>query len=145
MMRCCATECRRSACCAKRCSRTGRRGMKCSERLSIMKALCQQWPVLMAGAFMLAGSLNTPGAEDEPVTPTPSVTAPRMDYGSMLTYTVGLPSAAGKTNENLALKGVCIRLGGSNEAAVCFDTDLLHYYAGWTGGFLDISKTHLTS
>src|SRR6266567_3455016 len=69
----------------------------------------------------------------------------RMDYGSLLTYTVGLPSTPGKTNANLALKGVCIRLGGSNEAAVCFDTDLLRYYAGWTGGFLDLSKTHLTS
>ncbi len=68
-----------------------------------------------------------------------------MDYGSLLTYTVGLPSTPGKTNANLALKGVCIRLGGSNEAAVCFDADLLRYYAGWTGGFLDLSKTHLTS
>ena len=68
-----------------------------------------------------------------------------MDYGSMLTYTVGQPVAPGKTNENLALKGICIRLGSSNEAAICFDTDLLRYYAGWTGGFLDISKTHLTS
>lgn len=63
----------------------------------------------------------------------------------MLTYTVGLPVAPGKTNENLALKGICVRLGSSNEAAICFDTDLLRYYAGWTGGFLDISKTHLTS
>jgi hypothetical protein len=110
-----------------------------------MKTLCHQWPPLVAGVFILAGTLNVPGADDEPVFAAPSVTAPRMDYGSMLTYTVGLPSAPGKTNENLALKGVCIRLGDSNEAAVCFDTDLLRYYAGWTGGFLDISKTHLTT
>ncbi|HEU0009856.1 MAG TPA: DUF6797 domain-containing protein [Verrucomicrobiae bacterium] len=68
-----------------------------------------------------------------------------MDYSSMLTYTVGLRDAPGKSNANLALKGVCIRLGPSNAAAVCFDTDLLRYYAGWTGGFLDLSKTHLTS
>ena len=103
------------------------------------------WLALVAGTFMLAGIPNLPGAEDESVALSPSVAAPRMDYGSMLTYTVGLPTAPEKTNENLALKGVCIRLGGSNEAAVCFDTDLLRYYAGWTGGFLDISKTHLTS
>ena len=76
--------------------------MKCSERLSIMKALCQPWPALMACVFMLAGTLNLSGAEDEPVTLAPSVTAPRMDYGSMLTYTVGLPATPGKTNENLA-------------------------------------------
>jgi len=68
-----------------------------------------------------------------------------MDYGSMLTYTVGLRETPGKTNANLALKGVCIRLGPSNAAAICFDTDLLRYYAGWTGGFLDLSKTHLTT
>jgi hypothetical protein len=100
------------------------------------------WP---AGVILLAGLLNLPGAEEEPVAPAQSIAAPRMDYGSMLTYTVGLPTPPGKTNENLALKGICIRLGASNEAAVCFDTDLLRYYAGWTGGFLDVSKTHLTS
>lgn len=104
----------------------------------------RQWLVLAAGFLVLTGP-NVPGAEDEPVALTPSIAAPRMDYGSMLTYTVDLPPVPGKTNENLALKGVCIRLGGSNEAAVCFDTDLLRYYAGWTGGFLDVSKTHLTS
>jgi hypothetical protein len=85
------------------------------------------------------------GADDEPATAVPAVPVPRMDYGSMLTYTVGVPSAPGKTNANLALKGLCVRLGGSNAAAICFDTDLLRYYAGWTGGFLDLSKTHLTS
>ncbi len=68
-----------------------------------------------------------------------------MDYGSMLTYTVGLPLPPGKTNANLALKGICIRLDGQPEANVCFDTDLLRYYAGWTAGFLDLSRTHLTS
>src|SRR5262245_39010317 len=80
--------------------------------------------------------------------PGPVPTAPRreaMEYGSMLTYTVGLKQTTGKTNANIALKGVCLRLGSSNEASVCFDTDLLRYYAGWTGGFLDLSKTHLTT
>ena len=85
------------------------------------------------------------GADDGSTEVSASIKAPRMDYGSMLTYTVGLPSASGTTNANLALKGICIRLGGSHEAAVCFDTDLLRYYAGWTGGFLDVSRTHLTS
>src|SRR5262245_18690707 len=68
-----------------------------------------------------------------------------MDYGSILTYTVGLPSAPGHSNDNLALKGVCLRVGEGGQGAVCFDTDLLRYYAGWTGGFLDLSRTHLTS
>jgi glucose/arabinose dehydrogenase len=75
----------------------------------------------------------------------PGSTSPRMDYGSMLTYTVGFPGPDKETNTNLALKGICIRLGETQEATVCFDTDLLRYYAGWTGGFLDLSRTHLTS
>ncbi|HYV31967.1 MAG TPA: DUF6797 domain-containing protein, partial [Candidatus Binatia bacterium] len=96
----------------------------------------------------LCSSLVAATAEDPDSAPVPRPTSSasaRMDYGSMLTYTVGLPPVPGKTNANLALKGICIRLGASNEAAVCFDTDLLRYYAGWTGGFLDLSKTHLTS
>jgi hypothetical protein len=71
-----------------------------------------------------------------------------MDYGSMLTYTVGPPGQGTDTNVDLALKGVCIRLGAANDknaGAICFDTDLLRYYAGWTGGFLNLSRTHLTS
>jgi hypothetical protein len=99
-----------------------------------------------AVVLFFPGLLEALGAEEEPGTfKIPAASVPRMDYGSMLTYTVGLPSVPGRTNENLALKGICIRLGGSKEAAVCFDTDLLRYYAGWTGGFLDISNTHLTS
>ena len=88
------------------------------------------------------GSL--PGAEDHSVA-RPGSPAIRMDYGSMLTYTVGFPEGTNETNANLALKGICIQLGEANQTAVCFDTDLLRYYAGWTGGFLDLSKTHLTS
>ena len=36
--------------------------------------------------------------------------------------------------KNDANKGVAIRLG--NDAALCFDTDLLRVAAGWTGGFI---------
>src|SRR5262245_21947087 len=117
--------------------------MKCFEVLSAMKARVRLWLFLPMIIFLSAGT-NLLAAEEDPSVPSSPVSAPRMDYGSMLTYTVGLPVSPGKTNENLALKGICVRLGGSNEAAVCFDTDLLRYYAGWTGGFLDISKTHLT-
>jgi len=69
---------------------------------------------------------------------------PDMDYGSMLTYTVGLPEVPGRTNANLALKGVCVRLANAPDSTICFDTDLLRYYAGWSGGWLDLSRTHLT-
>ena len=32
-----------------------------------------------------------------------------------------------------------------SDAAICFDTERLRYAAGWTNGFLDISRTHLNS
>ena len=37
--------------------------------------------------------------------------------------------------DNVAMKGLAVRLG--NDAAVLFDTDLLRFAAGWTGGFID--------
>jgi hypothetical protein len=37
--------------------------------------------------------------------------------------------------DNVAMKGLAIRVG--NDAAMLFDTDLLRFAAGWTGGFID--------
>ena len=36
-------------------------------------------------------------------------------------------------------KGIAIRVGKENAATVCFDTDLLRYSAGWSGGFLEMN------
>lgn len=69
----------------------------------------------------------------------------RMDYGPVLGYTINCRNFGDSRPDNLALKGLAIRLGTSNEATVCFDTELLRYGAGWSGGFLDISRTHLDS
>jgi hypothetical protein len=69
----------------------------------------------------------------------------RMDYGPALAYTINCRNFNDHRPDNLALKGLAIRLGSSNEATVCFDTELLRYGAGWTNGFLDISHTHLDS
>lgn len=41
----------------------------------------------------------------------------------------------------LVLKALCIRLTTTN--GVCFDTEALRYISGWSGGFLDISKTSI--
>lgn len=41
----------------------------------------------------------------------------------------------------LAAKGITIRVG--KDACVCFDTDMVRMAAGWTGGFLELSKTNL--
>lgn len=69
-----------------------------------------------------------------------------MDYGpyltSSLTSTPVVPSDL-KSQAVLAHKSLNIKVG--NGASVSFDTDTLRYAAGWTGEFLDLSKTHLTT
>lgn len=96
------------------------------------------------------GLLRGAAVDPDELAPTGVLRKVAMQYGSVLTYTVGLPEAQDvrvPNLTNLALKGMCIRLGDPDqpEATVCFDTDLLRYYAGWTGGWLDLSRTHLTS
>lgn len=62
-----------------------------------------------------------------------------MDYAPAFAYTVQA------TNETVT-KGITVRMrAGTNVAAVLFDTETLRYAAGWTGGWLDLSKTHLTT
>ena len=68
----------------------------------------------------------------------------RMDYGPVLGYTINCRKFEEHKVDNLVLKGLAIRLA-TNDATVCFDTELLRYAAGWAGGFLDISRTHLDS
>lgn len=81
-----------------------------------------------------------------------------MDYGPFLSSSldrdpaiskrdnVGSTEQTGDNANNLASKAVTVRLHAGNvEAAVAFDTDLLRYAAGWTGGFLNLSNTHLTT
>jgi hypothetical protein len=55
-----------------------------------------------------------------------------MDYGPFLSHTI----SAGEGNT--ALKGIAVKLGkDDNEATALFDTELLRYAGGWTGGFLN--------
>ena len=68
----------------------------------------------------------------------------RMDYGPVLGYTINCRNFDESRLDNVVLKALAIQLA-TNEATVCFDTELLRYAAGWTGGFLDISHTHLDS
>jgi glucose/arabinose dehydrogenase len=81
-----------------------------------------------------------------------------MDYGPFLTGSLDRDKKVSERNSNqsteqdgpgpnaLAAKAINVRLGtGSDVAGVAFDTDLLRYAAGWTEGYLDLSKTHLTT
>jgi hypothetical protein len=59
-----------------------------------------------------------------------------MDYGPFISATINAKWPEG----NFAYKGIAIQLGDvESPAAVCFDTDLLRYSAGWTGGFLNLT------
>ena len=55
-----------------------------------------------------------------------------MDYGPFLTASI----EAAEPRTNIAYKGIAIKLGGDRNESVVFDTDLLRYSAGWTGGFV---------
>src|SRR5688572_13287020 len=68
----------------------------------------------------------------------------QMDYGPFLAYTINCKTSS-NAPDNLVLKGIAIKVGASNEATVCFDTELMRYAAGWRGGFLNISNTHLNT
>ena len=62
-----------------------------------------------------------------------------MDYGPALSYTV-------QSTQETVTKAVTVQLqAGTNVGAVLFDTETLRYAAGWTEGWLDLSKTHLAT
>jgi len=65
-----------------------------------------------------------------------------MDYGPFLSSTVSRAKSE-KDGDVLAFKAITVKVG--KDAALCFDTDLLRMAAGWTGGFLDLSETHLAT
>lgn len=65
-----------------------------------------------------------------------------MDYGSFLASSVTMPGANPEDPAGIIEKGVTVRLGTKDHpAAICFDTDLLCYRAGWTGGWLKLMGT----
>ena len=57
-----------------------------------------------------------------------------MDYGPFLSATLAAPYPK---PENITNKGIIIPLKPDRSVNVVFDTDLLCYGAGWTGGFVD--------
>ncbi len=52
---------------------------------------------------------------------------------------VGPFFSSGLGGKNPTLKALAIKLGQTNEAAVCFDTELLRMSLGWTDGFLRLA------
>lgn len=66
----------------------------------------------------------------------------KSDYGRFLAYSVSKDPKVIDGRE-VVTKGITIRVGANNEGAVLFDTNTLRYAAGWTGGFLDLTRTHM--
>ena len=114
-------------------------------------------PLIASLAFSLAAGGSAHGAPLPRATPSPAPGAD-MDYGPFLTGSLDRDRAVSERdieesteqegNRNaLAAKAVVVRFGagGPDSAAIAFDTDLLRYAAGWTGGFVNLDKTHLAT
>lgn len=70
-----------------------------------------------------------------------------MDFGPFVSLTlwkINGPDSGAQygTKDGIALKGIVVKLGGKSQACVCFDTDTMRYAVGWTGGFIDWSRTN---
>ncbi|HVR86337.1 MAG TPA: DUF6797 domain-containing protein, partial [Planctomycetota bacterium] len=65
-----------------------------------------------------------------------------MDYGPFFSSTLSRTKSE-KDADILAFKGITVKVG--KNAAVCYDTDLLRLAGAWTGGFLDLSFTHMAT
>jgi glucose/arabinose dehydrogenase len=82
-----------------------------------------------------------------------------MDYGPFLAYSLLAPGAPShhpttrpttiphplpwQPTELLAHRGITVKL--PHNASICFDADQMRYAAAWTGGWLDLSKSHLAN
>ena len=107
---------------------------------SVLLSFCALVTLLGAAGSSLGAAVAKRTAQDAG-TATPGLV---MDYGPFLSSSVLAPGSQHPDSATLlAAKGLTIRVG--NNASVCFDTGLLRMAAGWSGGFLDISRTHLAS
>jgi hypothetical protein len=116
---------------------------------------------LVVAAFSLVLPAIVPAAraaDPKPAKPNPPHGLD-MDYGPFLCYSVLKPGAPAKPlatkptsnllplpwnpDELIAHRGITVKL--SNNAAICFDADTMRYAAAWTGGWLDLSRSHLAN
>jgi hypothetical protein len=84
--------------------------------------------------ILIGVAASSAAAPAPPAPPPPSATPwSDMDYGPFMSLTLEAPRPAG----NFAYKGIVVPLKPDRSAAMAFDTDLLRWSAGWTGGFID--------
>jgi glucose/arabinose dehydrogenase len=64
----------------------------------------------------------------------------QMDYGAFFSSSVTMPwSRGGENVDGVTTKGITVKL--EHGANICFDTDLIRYAAGWSGGWLKLMGT----
>ena len=69
-----------------------------------------------------------------------------MDYGSVISASITVrepedPRADKTAEDNVSYKAHAVSLTPDDRAGIVFDTELLRYAVGWTGGFLKLSGT----
>ena len=107
-------------------------------RPAVQSRIALAWSVWLfalvaASAAPKSGSVQGIGAADDPTRQTDANWVDdrwsKTDVGQFLCAGLDTPRHA-------THKGIAIKVGDHDEGAVCFDTELLRYSAGWTGGFL---------
>src|SRR3954465_3139153 len=113
-----------------------------------MKRLC--WFALLLLVLVPALAAPAPVNDDPAERPLPATKGPikptkgaLMDYGPYLSSSLRAPIGPGGKEIVAAYKGLNIKRG--NDAYVCFDTELMRYAVGWTGEWLDLKRTHMTT
>lgn len=105
-----------------------------------MKRSLLQW----CGSVFLALSTSAFAATSPSTQPGPGSD---MDYGPFLAYSIshdpGPKTKKAPKRDGIADKGLMIDVG--NGATMCFDEDTCRMAAAWTGGFVDLTRTHQMS
>jgi hypothetical protein len=116
---------------------------------------------LISALFILCIAINLPAPAEQAPGAEKAATRPTlgkvMDYGPFLSSSLVERQAAtegtratgvkkkGKADDLKVLAGRAITVDVGNNSAVSFDTDTLRMIGGWTGGSLDLSKTHMAT
>ncbi len=105
--------------------------------ITVAACLLTQWFLSLDDGNSVALQLSE--AFDEVAGVKPATKPPRsilwdqMDYGPFFSSSFG-------GSKNPVTKGISIRVGAKQDAAICFDTELLRVRAGWTGDFLKLPR-----
>ncbi|HVY70160.1 MAG TPA: DUF6797 domain-containing protein [Verrucomicrobiae bacterium] len=103
----------------------------------MMRRFLKSWPALLALCLASQPAVGQNSQRTRPPRPT-GTRWDAMDVGPFFSSGLEVPGTNGAKLRRPALKGISIKLGAENEAAICFDTERLRWAIGWTGGFLKL-------